>query len=123
MFSLRRFAPHGREIDVKLGLRMLAKQPLITAVAVLALGLGIPASLTLFHAIGVIYGDLPIPEGDRVVGLRSFDQNARKYLLSSADDYERWGKLTSFQSIAAVRSYAVNVNAEEAGAAPVRAAE
>jgi hypothetical protein len=121
--GLRRLVTHGIGLDAKLGLRMLVKQPLITAVAVLALGLGIPASLMMFHFIDVVYGELPVPDGDRVVGVRHYDLDARDPLLSSVHDYERWMDLTSLESIGAVRSYSVNVNAEEAGASPVRAAQ
>src|SRR5687767_784040 len=44
---LPRALARGSTLDAKLGLRMLAKQPLLTAVAMLALGLGIPTSLVL----------------------------------------------------------------------------
>ncbi len=121
--GLRRLVTHGIGLDAKLGLRMLAKQPLITAVAVLTLGLGIPASLTLVHAAGVLFGDLPVPESDRVVGLRHFDVDDSEPVLSSVHDYERWRDLTSLQSIGAVRSYPVNVDAEEAGSPPVLGAQ
>src|SRR5688572_15959766 len=86
--ELRSVATQGIGLDAKLGLRMLAKQPMITTVAVCALGLGIPASLTLLHGFGVIYGDLPIPDGDRVVGIRHYDRDGREALRSSVHDYE-----------------------------------
>jgi predicted permease len=121
--GLRGLVTHGIGLDAKLGLRMLAKQPLITAVAVLTLGLGIPASLTLVHGGDVLYGELPVPDGDRVVGIRHYDVDDRDPLLSSVHDYERWMELRSLQSIGAVRSFSVNVDAEEAGASPVSAAE
>ncbi len=71
--GLRRIVTHGIGIDARLGLRLLVKQPLITTVAVLALGLGIPASLFLLHGMDVLYSDLPVPDGDRVVGIRHYD--------------------------------------------------
>lgn len=121
--ALRGFVTHGIGLDARLGLRMLARQPLITAVALLTLGLGIPASLTLVHGADVLFGELPVPDGDRVVGIRYFDLDDREPLLSSVRDYERWMELRSLQSIGAVRSYSVNVEAEDAGAPPVAAAE
>ena len=121
--GLRRLVTHGIGLDAKLGLRILAKQPLITAVAVLTLGLGIPASLTLVHGGDVLFGELPIPEGDRVVGIRHYDVDDSEPVLSSVHDYERWMELTSLQSIGAVRSYSVNVDVEDAGAPPVAAAQ
>ncbi len=121
--GLRGLVMHGIGLDAKLGLRMLAKQPLITAAAGLALGLGIPASLTLLHGFDVVFSEFPVPDGDRVVGVRHYDRAIRYPLLSSLHDYERWMDLAALESIGAVRSYSVNVNAEEAGASPVRAAQ
>jgi predicted permease len=120
--GLRGLVSHGIGLDAKLGLRMLAKQPLITAVAVLALGIGIPGSLTLLHGIDVLLSDLPVPDGDRVVGVRHYDRSVLDPLLSSVEDYERWMDLESLESIGAAHSYAVNVNPGEAGASPVLAA-
>jgi predicted permease len=121
--GLRGLVTHGIGLDAKLGLRMLAKQPLITAVALLALGLGIPGSLTFLHGFDVLYGELPVPDGGRVVGIRHYDLDMRDPMLSTVHDYERWMDLTSLRSIGAVRPYSVNVNAEEAGASPIRAAQ
>jgi predicted permease len=121
--GLRGLVTNGIGLDAKLGLRMLVKQPLITVVAGLALGLGIPGSLALVHGFDVIYGEIPVPDGDRVVGIRHYDLDRRRPLPSTVHDYERWMDLTSLESVGAVRSYSVNVNAEEAGASPVLAAQ
>ena len=75
------------------------------------------------HGADVIYSQFPVPEGDRVVGIRHYDLDRRGPLRSTVHDYERWMDLTSLESVGAVRSYSVNVNAEEAGASPVRAAQ
>ena len=48
-------------LDIKLGVRMLRKQPMLTGVAVLALGLGIPASLSMTHFVNAIYDPAPLP--------------------------------------------------------------
>ncbi len=57
-------------LDIKLGVRMLRKQPMLTGVAVLALGLGIPASLTPIHVLNSIMAPFPFDEGERIVGIR-----------------------------------------------------
>jgi predicted permease len=121
--ALRRLVTHGLGLDAKLGLRMLLKQPLITTVAVLALGLGIPASLALLHGMDVFFSDLPVPDGHRVVGIRHHDVELQDPRFSSVHDFERWRDLASLESIGAVRSYPVNLGTEEDGVSTVRAAQ
>lgn len=121
--GLRGLVTHGIGLDAKLGLRMLVKQPLITVVAGLALGLGIPGSLALVHGFDVMYSEFPVSDSDRVVGIRHYDLDRRRPLPSTVHDYERWMDLTSLESVGAARSYSVNVNGEEASASPVGAAE
>ena len=122
--ALRRLVTHGIGLDAKLGLRMLAKQPLITAVAVLALGLGIPASLSMHHLFRKLHSPLPVPEGERVMGIRQWDRELADPVLSSEHDLERWrASLGTFSSIGAARSYVLNVYAGEPGAPPVRGSE
>jgi putative ABC transport system permease protein len=115
----------GATLDAKLGLRMLAKQPMLTGVAILALGLGIPASLATRHVLGVFQGSLPVPEGERVMGIRNYSLENDEPLMSSVHDYARWREagLVSFQSIAAARSYGVSVHAGDPGAPPVKGAD
>jgi predicted permease len=115
----------GATLDAKLGLRMLAKQPMLTGVAILALGLGIPSSLVLHHVLGVFLSPLPVPEGERVMGIRNYSLETHDPVMSSVHDYARWreAELGSFESIAAARSYSVNLHAGDPGALPVRGAE
>lgn len=122
--GLRGLATHGIGLDARLGFRMLAKQPLLTGVAMLALGLGIPASLSMQHVVRMLHSPLPVPEGERVMGIRQWDRETFDPVLSSARDLERWSvSLGSFSSIGAARSSMLNVYAEEPGPPPVRGAE
>ncbi|MGD8817033.1 MAG: hypothetical protein PVJ51_07585, partial [Acidobacteriota bacterium] len=60
----------GVGLDFKVGLRMLSRNPGITAVAVFALAVGIPVGLAPWHLVNALEGPLPVDEGDRVLMLR-----------------------------------------------------
>lgn len=120
----RRVFMRGMLLDAKLGMRMLLKQPMLTFVALLALGLGIPSSLILHHAMEVILRPFPVPDGERVMGIRYWDLEARQDAPASLHDLETWGEtLTAFETLAAVRPSVFNVNAGDPGTPPVRGAE
>ena len=120
----KRLLLRGTLLDAKLGFRMLAKQPLLTGVAMLALGLGIPSSLAMHHMLGVLLGPLPVPEGERVLGIRHWSAETYDPEMSSVHDFQRWREiLGSFESIGAARSYAVNLHTGDPGAPPVRGAQ
>ena len=54
--------------DLRYGIRMLAKSPGITIVAILALALGIGANTAIFSGVSAfIFRPLPVPEPDRMV--------------------------------------------------------
>lgn len=123
--QLRGALASGATLDAKLGLRMLAKQPMLTGVAMLALGLGIPSSLSLHHVLGAFTSPLPVPQGERLMGIRNRSRETGGSLPSSVHDYARWREagLASFERLAAARSYKMNVHDGEAGAPPVSGAE
>src|SRR5208283_273315 len=54
--------------DLKFGLRMLAKNPGFTAVAVMTLALGIGANTAIFSAVNaLLLNPFPFPEPDRIM--------------------------------------------------------
>ena len=78
-------------LDVKLGLRMLVKYPVLT----FAGGLGIAVAIaiaggffTFWHA--QFYPTIPLPEGDRLVGLDNWDLSTNRSSRPSIHEYYIW---------------------------------
>jgi predicted permease len=96
--------------DIRYALRVLAKSPGFTAIAILTLALGIGANTALFSVVnGVLLNPLPFPDPDKLVALYSktdtFNQSSITYL-----NYLDWQKNNhSFSSLCAFRSENYNL--------------
>lgn len=112
-------------LDVKLAVRMLGKQPILTAVAGATLALGIPASLLPAHVMSTFFdASLPVDEGERIFGIRNWDLERGGPSDRLLHDYAVWREeLSSFQVIAAARSDPWNVHSPDGRAEEVRGAE
>ena len=111
-------------LDVKLGVRMLGKEPLLTAVAILTLATGIPTSLTPAHMLSIFDSTFPVDEGDRIVGIRNWDTEDNNATVRSLHDFDIWrNELSSFDQVAAARSDPWNVHSPDGKAEEVRGAE
>ena len=90
--------------DLKFGLRMLAKNPGFTAVAVLTLALGIGANAALFSVVnGVLLNPLRYAEPDRLVALYSRDANFTRASISYPNFLDWVRDNRSFSALAAYR--------------------
>jgi putative ABC transport system permease protein len=112
-------------LDVKLGLRMLVKQPGLTLVAVFALAIGIPFGLLPMHAVNVLQAPPPFDEADQIKMLSSFSTATSSMEPPTLYDFVQWREeLTTFDALAAMTSFSsYNVMSEDGRAAPVRGSE
>ena len=105
--------------DLRFGLRMLAKNPIFTLVAVITLSLGIGANTALFSVVdAVLLRQLPYPEANRLVFLWSTMHSQGVPTAGSAwPDYEAWRDPNNvFEGLAGF--YNGNFNLSSQGSAP-----
>jgi len=88
--------------DLRYGLRMLAKNPGFTAVAVITLALGIGASTAIFSVVNtVVLRPLPYQDADRLVTVWGYNRT-RGLNQVSAPDFVDWRSQNHvFESMAA----------------------
>lgn len=111
-------------IDVKLGLRMLYKHPVLSLAALFALAAGIPIGLAPGHAARALQSPLPGDPGHRVLAIRLWDPVTSAVASTTDADFERWSHdLRSFSRLVAFRTTSYNVAARDGQTAPVAGAE
>ena len=101
--------------DLRFGLRMLFKNPGLTAAAVLALGLGIGLATAMFSIVyGAMLRGLPVPEPERLLHLEnadpSHDEPSLEVFLHDFLDFRERQK--SFESLAAYRGGTLNLSGD-----------
>src|SRR4051794_31800595 len=91
--------------DIRFGLRSLRSAPATTAIALLALALGIGANTAIFSVVnGVLLKPLPYPQPERLVILTSSNPKAGfpRFSLSPPDFDDLRGQSRSFEGLAAM---------------------
>ena len=98
-------------LDVTLGLRMLRRYPGLTVVGGLGMAVGVAIAAGFFAFFYAHLNPiLPLPEGDRLVGLENWDTIANNEWRRATHDYLTWREeLQSVEEIGAYRDVAANL--------------
>ena len=111
----RRLRLHVSWLDVKLGIRMLAKYPGLSLVAVIGMAVAIAIGAGYFAGFGAMLDpSLPLDDGDRVVGLHPGVSRPGSDSEVSAHDYIAWrDAMSTVREIGAFRSEHRNLITDE----------
>ena len=111
-------------VDVKVGLRMLRKHPMLNLAAVLALAVGIPVGLAPSHLVRALEAPLPGDPNDRMRAIRHWDPLASAVAPTWDDEFTFWAQsLRSFSSLGAFRTSSYNVAPADGQGAPTAGAQ
>lgn len=98
--------------DLRFGLRMLGKNPGVTAVAVIALALGIGANTSIFSAVNsCLLHPFPFEHLDRLVAvLETAPKQGQDHIAPAPANFRDWREQSnSFQELAAGHGWEVNL--------------
>ncbi len=98
-------------LDARFGLRQLARSPLVTAVAVLTLAIGIGLNTAVFSLVNaVLLRPLPYPESERLVWIAPYSERTGQDTFASPGDYRVWRQQTHlFDRMAAYGTQDLNL--------------
>ena len=112
-------------LDLKLGLRMLVKYPVLTIVGGFSMAFAIWVGAGTFEGIRqLVFPMIPLPDADRIVMLQNWDASANGPELRATHDFVAWRRsVQSVQDLAAFRTVTRNLMITEGLAEPVYTAE
>jgi predicted permease len=95
-------------LDLRLGVRLLVRYPVLTVVGTGSLAVAVAVGAAGFALISLmLWPRMPLPEGERLVAVRHYDEESSGPELRVTADYLRWrggtGTLTDFAAGRAVR--------------------
>lgn len=110
-------------IDLRLGVRMLFKNPGITLVGGLAMAVAIAIGAGTFGFFySMLYPRLPLDEGHRIVAVENWDVRGREQ-RPTPHDLATWRELRTIREVSAYHDVGRNLIASDGTAEPVRLAE
>jgi len=112
-------------LDFKLGFRMLVKYPGLTLVGGLAIAFALCIGAGTFELLTQVFQPrLPLPDGDRIVGLRLWHLPSTGVEEQALFDFALWrDELDSVEDLGAFRLVQRNLIAADGAGEPVNAAE
>jgi putative ABC transport system permease protein len=111
-------------VDVKVGLRMLRKHPMLNLAAIFALAVGIPVGLAPSHLARALEAPLPGDAADRVRAIRYWDPLSSRVAPTWDGEFAFWAQtLRSFSSLGAFRTSSYNVASIDGRATPAAGAQ
>ena len=112
-------------LDVKLGVRMLAKSPGLTLVGGFGMAVGVALGAGAYATINsYFYPQLPLHEGDRVIAIGKFDRQRSMENEHVLHDFEVWRReLRSVVDLGAFRTIQRNLVSETGEGHPITIAE
>jgi putative ABC transport system permease protein len=112
-------------LDFRLGARMLIRYPGLTLVGGLAMAFGIWVGAATFELVTqVLRPTLPLEEGHRIVGIRTWDAAASRVEQRTARDFRVWsGELTTVAELGAYRTLSRNLIAAGSPGPPLPVAQ
>jgi predicted permease len=116
-----RLAHRFSALDFRLGLRMLARHPGITAVATLAIAVAVGLGSAYFEGVDkFLRPRLDIPGGDRVVSLLNWDRKRLEVESRALNDFAIWrAELKTVEHLGAANAFTRNLITEDGRAEPV----
>ena len=111
--------------DLKIGGRMLVKYPGLTIVGGLAMAFAIWVGIVIFQVVGLfVHPTLPLPEGARLVEIRSMDVAANVQEEKILHDFLEWRQsVRSLTEVGAWRDSSRNLIVSAGDPRPVNVAE
>ncbi len=112
-------------LDLKLGLRMLVKYPVLTIVGGFSMAFAIGMGAGTFEAIRqLVFPTIPLPDANRIVMIQNWDASANRAEPRATHDFLAWrNSVQSVQDLGAYRTVTRNLMITEGLAEPVLAAE